>query len=150
MISDPFKHLNPPFLVAIFGFDIEETTPPPADFAPDSFEFGQERFTKAVFGGEDRKGFENFVDGATQGKRRGGELDLVVGLWVAVDVLEEVGPGAGQKVRQGGVGNPGGGVFVFGHEDTIANRRILESLFRHSPVGWETVGSPSAPLGLSI
>ena len=74
----------------------------------------------------------------------------MVGFWVAVDVLEEVGPGAGQKVRQGGVGNPGGGVFVFGHEDTIANRRILESLFRHSPVGWETVGSPSAPLGLSI
>ena len=115
MVSDPLEHGNPPFFVAVFGFDVEEATAPTADFGPDSFEFGQERFPKAVLGGEDRKGFENFVDGAAQRKRRGDELDLVVGLGVAVDVFEKVGPGAGKKVRQGGVGNPGGGVFVFGH-----------------------------------
>ena len=39
----------------------------------------------------------------------------MVGFWVAVDVFEKVGLGAGKKIRQGGVRNPGGGVFVFGH-----------------------------------
>ena len=60
------------------------------------------------------------MDSRPQRKRRGDQLDFMIAFGVTVDVFQEISPGAAAKIRKRRMGDPGGGVFIFGHEITIA------------------------------